>query len=139
MTHTTDLNNLAERAWALDYIDDAATARVTYRWNGREYPDNSNYYLPDSGIHLCGQTDDGEQPTSVARYEMPDTLARKNFELAKVAECSRDEADFLVDLCVNDGVIADFWSNRQLWPRAIDAWNVAASLRAMASGQGEGV
>lgn len=114
--------------WTLDYIEDAATARLTIRRRGRpDLDDNSNYApLEGAGVHLCGQTDDGKQPTTVANYRMMDHAeAQHLWTLAKLAaECaSREEEDFLVDLVTSNGIIADFSSNRQLWPRAIDAWN----------------
>ena len=38
---------------------------------------------------------------------------------------NRDEEDFPVDLVLPDGATDDFSSNRQLRPRAIEAWNEA--------------
>lgn len=114
--------------WTLDYIEDAATVRESlYLRNGTLISDRlSNYETPSNGIHLCGVTDDGEQPTTVAVYPMAEKQARAAWQLAKeVAECGKDEGDLIVDLCVGDSIEDDFWSNRQLWPRAIDAWNAA--------------
>lgn len=113
-------------AWTLDYIEDAATARrVIRRPNGTIFTDRaSNYETPYSGVHLCGVTDDGEQPTTVASYPMSARLARVLFDAARVvSECGSGEHDFIVDLCIDDEIGEDFHSNRQLWPRAIDAWN----------------
>lgn len=122
--------------WSLGYIDDAATARFTLvSPRGTVFEDVSNYEpLEGSGVHLCGQSDDGKQPTTVANYPMRSKVeARFLWELARsVAECaSRDEEDFLVDLILPDGIVDDFSSNRQLWPRAIEAWNFAHSPVAM--------
>lgn len=119
--------------WTLAYIDDAATARRTIRRRGRaDITDISNYDpLEGAGVHLCGQTDDGNQPTTVANYRMRDDAeAQHLWTLAKqAAECaSREEEDFLVDLVTSHGIVADFSSNRQLWPRAIDAWNAEGAL-----------
>jgi hypothetical protein len=52
----------ADGPWSLDYIPDAATARYTYRDSfGRTWAnDASNYDPVECGVHLCGQTDDGE-------------------------------------------------------------------------------
>lgn len=113
--------------FALNYIDDAATARVTLvSPAGRVYTNVSNYDPLDGwGVHLCGHTDDGEQPTTVANYPMGKGAPRL-WQLARdVAECGKDEADFIVDLVTPGGIVDDFWSNRQLWPRAIEAWNSA--------------
>lgn len=115
-------------AWATNYIADAATARVTITSpDGRKWEGNSNYDpLEGSGVHLCGQTDDGQQPTTVANYPMRNEAeARELWQIAKdVADCVfRDQEDFLVDLVTPDGIADDFSSNRQLWPRAIAAWN----------------
>lgn len=113
--------------WRTDYVDDAATKRVDIRSpGGRLWTGNSNYEPPASGVHLCGQTDDGKQPTTVAVYPMQAGEARRFWQTAReVAMCGRDEADFVVDLCVADSIDDDFWSNRQIWPRAIEAWNTA--------------
>lgn len=122
------------KCWATNYIDDAATKRVTLRSpKGTVWTGVSNYDpIEGAGVHLCGQSDDGEQPTTVANYRMRDEAeARQLWELARsVAECaSREEEDFLVDLVTPDGIEADFSSNRQLWPRAIEAWNNAHHRR----------
>lgn len=114
--------------WTLNYIEDAATKRHTIRRRGRaDITDVSNYHpIEGAGVHLCGQSDDGQQPTTVSNYRMRDAAeATHLWELARsVAECaSREEEDFLVDLVLPDGISDDFSSNRQLWPRAIDAWN----------------
>lgn len=114
--------------WTLGYIEDAATYRTTVRSpRGTVFTDVSNYDpLEGYGVHLCGQSDDGQQPTTVANYPMADEAeARELFELARsVAEVhDRDEEDFIVDLITADGLVDDFSSNRQLWPRAIAAWN----------------
>lgn len=112
--------------WATDYIEDAATTRRSiYRSDGTLACDkSSNYDPPDNGVHLCGVTDDGEQPTTVASYPMHRERARVLWLAAKMAaECGREEADFVVDLCIDDSINEDFWSNRQFWPRAIEAWN----------------
>jgi hypothetical protein len=121
-----------EGPWSLDYIEDAATVRRSiYRPNGTLFTDKaSNYDPPENGIHLCGVTDDEEQPTTAAVYPMPPALARRLFDVAyDVARCEREEGDFVVDLCLADSIEEDFWSNRQLWPRAIEAWNLRDSDR----------
>jgi hypothetical protein len=122
----TEIKPCASSRWTLDYVPDAATAR----WHG-----NSNYEpLEGCGVHLCGQTDDGQQPTTVANYRMRDaTEARDLWQIARsVAECaSRDEEDFIVDLVLPEGIVADFSSNRQLWPRAIEAWNAVGTGAAL--------
>lgn len=89
-----------ERAWSLDYVDDAATKRVDIRSPaGRLWTGCSNYETPQNGVHLCGETDDGEQPTTVAVYPMPRGSVEPNWRRAReVAMCGRDEADFVVDL-----------------------------------------
>lgn len=105
--------------FTLNYIEDAATARRD---------GNSNYDPPRNGIHLCGQTDDGEQPTTVARYPMPADTARRLFALAREAAATASEEegeDFIVDLCIDGDIVDDFTTTRQLWPRAIAAWNEA--------------
>jgi hypothetical protein len=96
-----------------------------YRRDGSLVSDQvSNYDPPATGVHLCGVTDDDQQPTTVATYCAPADKARDLWRAARaVAECSKDEADFVVDLFVDDQVEDDFWSNRQLWPRAIASWN----------------
>lgn len=119
--------------WFLNYVPDAATSRRTIVGpDRRQWHGNSNYDpLEGYGVHLCGQTDDGQQPTTVANYRMRDEAeARRLWMLAKdVAECAtRDEEDFIVDLVTADGIVDDFSSNRQLWPRAIEAWNASARL-----------
>jgi hypothetical protein len=122
--------NAGSGRWSLDYIEDAATVRRSiHRPDGTLFTDKaSNYDPPANGIHLCGQTDDGKQPTTVAVYIMPAGQAWDYWTLAKeVAECGKDEADFIVDLCMDDSIEGDFWSNRQLWPRAIEAWNLCDS------------
>lgn len=126
---------MGEGRWRLNYIADAATKRVTLRSGmGRVWTNVSNYDpLEGCGVHLCGQSDDGEQPTTVANYRMRNEAeARRLWELARsVAECSsREEEDFLVDLVTPDGIEDDFSSNRQLWPRAIAAWNELSSTGA---------
>lgn len=117
------------KAWTADFIEDAATQRVDVRGtDGRLWTGNSNYApLARSGIHLCGQTDDGEQPTTIANYPMRDRAeAERAWQLARVAECPFEEADFIVDIVVDGDVPDGFPSNRQLWPRAIEAWNAGA-------------
>lgn len=112
--------------WAANFIEDAATKRVTLRrLNGSVLCEgSSNYDPPINGVHLCGQTDDGEQPTTVASYPIRPAEAKALFELARsVAECSKGEHDFCVDLVLDRDIGEDFYSNRQLWPRAIAAWN----------------
>lgn len=129
MSAPTEAERIAAGRWQLDYIPDAATARCTIvsPRTGEAWHGNSNYDpLEGCGVHLCGQTDDGQQPTTVANYPMRDiNEARVLWQLARtVAECaSRDEEDFLVDLVLPEGIADDFSSNRQLWPRAIAAWN----------------
>lgn len=115
----------ARGPWSLDYIEDAATKRIDIKSpSGKVWTGNSNYDPPENGIHLCGQTDDGEQPTTVAAYPMAGQIAA--FLMAKeVAECGKNEHDFVVDLMINGSIEEDFYSNRQLWPRAIEAWNAA--------------
>lgn len=113
-------------AFRLDYVDGAATTRRSViRRDGTLFTDRaSNYEPPDNGIHLCGVTDDGLQPTTVAVYRASANRALIMFELAKaVAECSREEADFIVDLCRHGSIDLDFHTNRQIWPRAIEKWN----------------
>jgi hypothetical protein len=117
------------RVWELDYIEDAATRREAIRFrDGRICdPCASNYDPPWTGVHLCGQTDDGIQPTTVAAYAMRAAEVGRLFVAAKsAAECVKGEHDFIVDLCIGGDIIEDFYSNRQLWPRAIDAWNAGA-------------
>lgn len=117
--------------WQIGYIDDAATYRTTVTSPaGFVHTDVSNYNPPRIGINLCGQTDDGEQPTTVAAYRMASASeARSLWNMAKsVAECGEGEGDFIVELLIDHDTYDDFWSNRQMWPRAIEAWN-AASLR----------
>lgn len=124
-----DTGGRADR-WELDYIEDAATVRRSiYRSNGTLFTDRaSNYNPPDNGVHLCGVTDDEEQPTTVAAYRMPVGQAGEAWQVAKdVAECEKDAADFVVDLFIDGSCETDFWSNRQLWPRAIEAWNTIAA------------
>lgn len=117
--------------WTLGYIDDAATARIDIRSrDGQLWVGNSNYDpLPGggAGVHLCGQTDDGEQPTTVANFEMACAdEARTAWNLAReAAACDFEDADFIVDLFIDGDGNDDFPSNRQLWPRAIAAWNDA--------------
>jgi hypothetical protein len=114
--------------FTLDYIEDAATARRTIhlRDGGTLTDSASNYDPPRNGIHLCGQTDDGEQPTTVARYPMGWREAARLFDIAReVASCESGSESFIVDLCINGDVVDDFSTNRQLWPRAIAAWNEA--------------
>lgn len=115
--------------WTTNYIEDAATRRVTLRSPRGNFDLNaSNYDPPDNGIHLCGVTDDGLQPTTAAVYPMSASDAKRLFDLAKsVAECADDERDFVVDLCIDDSIEEDFSTNRQLWPRAIAAWNAAST------------
>lgn len=125
------LQNQGFSPWILDYVEDAATSRRSiHRPDGTLFTDQaSNYDTPVDGIHLCGQTDDGVQPTTVAVYHMPRAETRAYWHLAKeVAECPKDEADFVVDLCIDDSIEDDFWSNRQIWPRAIEAWNLHKSV-----------
>lgn len=98
------------------YISDAAIYR--------DKDGNSNYNPCSCGVHLCGQTDDGKQPTTMQNYPAAtEDEARQMWLVARVfAECEEDEADFIVDLMIDDEVQFDFWSNRQIWPRAIEAW-----------------
>lgn len=111
--------------WSLSYIDTTAR-RSIYRADGSLFTDcASNYDPPENGVHLCGQTGDGVQPTTVATYPMFPAQAESAWLIAKdVAECEEGEADFIVDLCLGGQLECDFWSNRQLWPRAIEAWNL---------------
>lgn len=76
------------------------------------------------GLHLCG--DASGQPYTAANVPArTHEQARAMFEAARsVAECSKDEADFLCDLnlgSVRGGVehVDDFWTNRQLWPQLV--------------------
>jgi hypothetical protein len=127
--------------WHVDYIEDAATARRSiYRRDGSLFTNKaSNYDPPANGVHLCGVTDDEGQPTTMAVYRMAASEACEAFEAAKaVAECDKDAADFVVDLCIADSIENDFWSNRQVWPRAIEAWNALASRAIEAGRSSEG-
>lgn len=102
--------------WSLNYIEDAAIVR--------DRDGNSNYDPPHTGIHLCGQTDDNEQPTTVASYSLPPAQAHIFYERARAAaQCEPEEADFMVDLFIRGSSATEFCSNRQLWPRAIAEWN----------------
>lgn len=124
--------------WSLNYIENAATKRRVVMYRGKiADPNASNYDPPATGVHLCGQTDDGEQPTTVAAYPMPARMARELWAVAReVAACPEGEEDFVVDLMVG-GLSGpeDFFSNRQLWPRAIGAWNNRASSPSVGEGK----
>lgn len=112
--------------WTENYIPDAATRLVKHQWRGRTY-ETSNYDPPDNGVHLCGQHADDEQPYTAASYPMGADNARKLFLLAKAAaETPREEGDFVVDLLIGGDIEDDFWTSRQMWSRAIAAWNVAS-------------
>jgi hypothetical protein len=115
--------------WTENYIEDAATRVETSVYRGRQYR-HSNYRTPVDGIHLCGQHSNGEEPCTTAVYPMRPDEARRLFEVAKtVAEVERDGGDFVVDLCIGGDITDDFYSNRQLWPRAIEAWNAPKDPR----------
>lgn len=79
----------------------------------------NSYYQPcRTGLHLCGQTPDGEQPYTAAN--IPATSfwqANEMFKAARrVGECEEGEADFCCDLMLSGDCDRDFWTNRQLWP-----------------------
>lgn len=129
-SQSSPLRREVSSPWSTSYVEGAATLRVSiYRPDGSLFCDDaSNYDTPENGVRLCGQTDDGKQPTTVAAYSMRPAIAELNWRLAReVAMCGREEADFVVDLCIAGSIEDDFWSNRQLWPRAIEAWNTAAA------------
>jgi len=143
MTAPTTVAAHTPGPWTENYIEGAATIRRSiYRRDGSMFTDcASNYDPPTNGIHLCGVTDDELQPTTAAVYRVGADKARELFDMAReVAECGEDEGDFIVDLCQRDEITEDFRSNRQLWPRAIAAWNAAeAKARAaISAARGEG-
>lgn len=131
-----DLNALVERVeayFSADLIPNYATRTCTTRWRGRTF-EHAFYDPPENGIHLCA-VGAFEAAASAAIYPMPAKQAREFWEMARdVAACERDECDFVVDLCVGGQIDEDFLTNRQLWPRAINAWNAALRARMEAGG-----
>lgn len=114
--------------FTVDYIEDAATKRVNYLRRGKTY-EASNYDTPENGIHLCGQHVNETEPTTVAAYRLSSDLAVRLFDVARDIACvEKDAGDFVVDLCLDGDIVDDFYSNRQLWPLAIAAWNAALGL-----------
>jgi hypothetical protein len=104
--------------WSASLITNYATRRD---YSGKR--EHAYYDPPENGIHLCG-SDIHDAAATAAVYPMSAKVARDLFAVAKeAAECGKEEADFVVDLFVNGDVVEDFWTNRQLWPRAIDEWN----------------
>ena len=88
---------------------------------------DSNYDPCVIGLHLCGQCqapgDDFEQPFTAANIPACDhDEAKAMFEAGRaVAECSEPESDFICDLNLESAssgteTVADFYTNRQLWP-----------------------
>lgn len=111
------------RAYSADLIADYATLRAYSRSPSGKIYEHAYYDPPHNGIHLCG-ADMNDAAATTACYPMPKEQARRAFELAKAeAECDREVGDFVVDLFIDGDVEGDFHTNRQLWPRAIKAWN----------------
>lgn len=116
MTYSAEL--IADYATRRDYTTSPTTG----------VHEHAFYDPPTNGIHLCG-CDMNDAAASAAIYAMPAKRARDLFSLAQsVAECGKDEGDFVVDLCIAGDMEDDFWTNRQLWPLAVAAWNAAATM-----------
>jgi hypothetical protein len=119
------MNVMGERCetFSADLIDGYATRVEVTHWRGKPH-EHAYYDPPENGIHLCAQGA-FEASATAARYPMGAKRARDLFVIAKaVAECGPDEGDFVADLCVSGDIIDDFWTNRQIWPQAIAAWNL---------------
>lgn len=108
--------------FSAELLPNYGTRVCTTKHRGRIH-EHAYYDTPTNGIHLCGQGA-FEASATAARYPMSAPEARRLFAIAKgVAECTKDEGDFVADLFVAGDVEEDFWTNRQLWPLAIKAWN----------------
>ena len=110
----TDLRELP------DFVPDFGTRidRTVYR--GVEH-EHAYYDPPYTGVHLCGEGA-FEASATAWRMDLDEPRARQLWEsMREVAECGKDEADFVADLCVDGDVVADFYTNRQLWSAALRA------------------
>lgn len=78
-------------------------------------PTDSFYSPCRTGLHLCGATDDGEQPTTVGNWELSPAEARVAFKWIadRVDDVPPDQADFILDLQLNDDCDDGLACNRQ--------------------------
>lgn len=115
---------MGANVWSADFVPAYATRVCVTLWRGRQH-EHAYYDPPSNGVHLCASGAFGAAATA-ARYPMSARQARALFKLARqVAECGSEEGDFVADLFIAGDVEDDFWTNRQLWPLAIAAWNKA--------------
>jgi hypothetical protein len=75
-----------------------------------------SFYSPcRTGLHLCGATDDGDQPTTMGNWELSPADARLAFKWIadRLDEVPVEQADFILDLQVNDDCDDGLACNRQ--------------------------
>jgi hypothetical protein len=80
---------------------------------------NRTYDPCDCGIHLCGSDHEQNRVFTIANFPTTSDSAAQALWDAVKAECEveKEAADFLVDLCLSDGIERDFWCSRQMLAR----------------------
>ncbi len=89
------------------------------------------YHPCSVGLHVCGATQDGERPLTIANYPMKSAdEARRIFDLVR-KEFGEREGDLVVDLFIGPyDLVDDFETRRQMLPRIAAAVAAAAKERA---------
>lgn len=81
------------------------------------------------GVHVCGGDHDENRFFTVLDVPaMTNAEADAWFAAAKAAaEVAKDEGELVVDRCRTDGHDEDFWTNRQMLPRLVEALRAAGA------------
>lgn len=75
-----------------------------------------SFYSPcRTGLHLCGATDDGDQPTTVGNWQLSESAARLAFKWIadRLTPVPVEQADFILDLQVNGDCLDGLACQRQ--------------------------
>jgi hypothetical protein len=70
------------------------------------------YHPSKTGIHVCG-FDALDSPITVLNFALEESIAIKKFEAIKEEFDSGDDGDLILDLCVENDLVDNFWIRRQ--------------------------
>lgn len=94
------------------------TPVATYREDAQKLGEETDsFYDPcATGLHLCGQTDDENQPTTMGNWHTTAASAQETFDFIKshIGEVAEEEADYILDLQIGGETVTDLRCNRQL-------------------------
>jgi hypothetical protein len=76
---------------------------------------DSHYQPCRNGLHLCGTTDDGDQPVTMGNWILSPSDAQAAFStlLDRLDNIPAFEADFVLDLQIDGDCVGDVLCNRQ--------------------------